>query len=516
MLNPDILLVKPGSQRQIYSHLSDSGLTAIEPPLWSALLAAFFRDQGWRVEILDAEILRLSWEQTALEIAQLHPRLVVIMVSGSNPSASTMNMAGAGEILRLLKKSSPEIPTALWGLHPSALPERTLREEAADFVVQGEGFHTLPALLTALRDGQTLKGIPGLWRREGGIPVAGSLAPVWTDLDTLPRPAWEMLPITAYRAHNWHCLGHLANRQPYAVLYTSMGCPFHCSFCCVNSLFGGPGLRCRDVSKVIEEVDFLVESFGVRHIKIIDEMFAFDEARVVRLCQQIADRGYDLNMWAYGRVNTVTGRMLGAMKKAGINWIAYGFESASARVLKDVSKGYQPRQVENVVRLTEQEGLHINANFIFGLPEDDMASLGATLDLACQINAAWANFYPALAFPGSALFERAQQENWPLPKSWSGYSPYSKETLPLPTKYLSGPEVLAFRDRAFHAYFQRPEYLAKIRATFGQEALEHIIAMTEMPLVREHVPAQGDSALRTRAVEACSAAEPTVDLGVRA
>ncbi|MCK4822455.1 cobalamin B12-binding domain-containing protein, partial [bacterium] len=140
----DVLLVKPGSQKKIYGELSSFSLTAIEPPLWGALLSGYLRGLRYSVEILDAEVEQLSHEKTAQKIKEVDPLLAVISVSGSNPSASTMNMTGAGNIIQKLKKIAPEIKTIFHGLHPSALPERTLREEDADFVCQGEGFYTLP------------------------------------------------------------------------------------------------------------------------------------------------------------------------------------------------------------------------------------------------------------------------------------------------------------------------------------------------------------------------------------
>jgi len=141
-----------------------------------------------------------------------------------------------------------------------------------------------------------------------------------------------------YRAHNWHCLADIHHRQPYGVIYTSLGCPFHCSFCCIHALFGKPGIRYRSAQKVIEEIDFLVKTFNIRHFKIADELFTLDERHVTEICNSIIDRKYDLNIWAYARPDTVTSRMLKKMKKAGIHWLAYGFESANQKVLDNVHK----------------------------------------------------------------------------------------------------------------------------------------------------------------------------------
>ena len=253
-----------------------------------------------------------------------------------------------------------------------------------------------------------------------------------------------------------------------------------------RSVRGEHKLRTRGVDAVLAELDYLVQTHGVRNIKIMDELFAFNEQRVRALCDAIAARGYDLNIWAYARVNTVTRPMLEAMRRAGITWIAYGFESGNKRVIEDVSKGYRLDQVRRVVDWTREQGQYICANFIFGLPEDDYDSMQDTLALMLDINAEWANIYSAMAYPGSALYDDAVRDGLPLPATWRGFSQYARDCLPLPTKYVTGGQVLAFRDYAFEAYYRSPRYLAMIDRTFGRATAEYVRAMSEHRLVRDH------------------------------
>ncbi|MBN2008123.1 cobalamin-dependent protein [candidate division KSB1 bacterium] len=484
----DILLVKPGSQKQLYGDLSKFKLTGIEPPMWAALMAASMRDKKYDVKLYDAEVEGWTYEQTAVQIHEANPRLVVVVVSGTNPSASTMNMTGAGEILSALKRRNPHVKTALTGLHPSALPERTLDEEDVDYVIVGEAIRSLPGLMMAINSNELPYGVPGIWYRDGKQIVGNPRAELIDTLDDLPMPAWELLPMEHYRAHNWHCFDNIAAREPYGVIYTSLGCPYKCSFCCINALFGKPGIRYRSPKKVIEEIDYLVNSWNIRNIKILDEMFVLKESHVVEICDLIIERGYDLNMWAYARVNTVNERMLAKMRQAGIRWVAYGFESGSATVLDDVTKGYRFEKIDSVVEMTYNAGLYIGANFMFGLPEDDLVSMQATLDLAKSINAEWANFNVTMAYPGSSLYDQAIHQGWPLPDTWQGYSQYAFDTLPLPTRYLTGSEVLEFRDAAFVEYFSRPEYLSKIETTFGRATEDYICEMVSRSLKRKYLP----------------------------
>lgn len=482
----DILIIKPGSQKQIYGELSSFNLTAIEPPFWAALLVGYLRSIGYSALIYDAEVEEWSYQETAEKIKEVNPVLAMISVSGSNPSASTMNMTGAGNILKHLREIAPDIKTVLHGLHSSALPERTLSEEAVDFVCQGEGFYTLPHLIDTVKNGSDNFQIAGLWFRQKEKICSNPRAPLFRKLDKLPMPAWDLLPMKKYRAHNWHCLDDIHLRQPYGVIYTSLGCPFNCTFCCINAIFGKPGIRYRSPQNVIDEIDYLVQNFGIRNIKIIDELFGMNESRVAEICDLISERQYDLNIWAYARVDTITPLMLNKMKQAGINWLAYGFESGSKKVLQGVRKSYGTDQIADSVRKTYDEGINIIANFMFGLPDDDYLTMQETLSLALEINAEWANFYTTMAYPGSKLYDEAMKKGWRLPEGWNGYSQYAYETLPLPTNHLTAAEVLTYRDYAFDVYFQNPRYLHKISNSFGSAALQHVREMTGYKLDRKY------------------------------
>ncbi|HXG51083.1 MAG TPA: radical SAM protein [candidate division Zixibacteria bacterium] len=498
----DLLLIHPGSRSQIYQSLG-STLSAIEPPVWTGLMATFARSRGFSAYVLDAEAEDLAPEQVAARVEEIRPLLCAVVVYGHQPSASTQNMTAAGAICTAVKQLLPEQPVLLVGGHVAALPERTLREESADFVCTGEGPWTLADLLSALRSrSPDLSKVRGLCYREDGHVAVTPPAPLVKDLDReMGELAWDLLPMEKYRAHNWHCFGE-PSRRPYASLYTTFGCPYRCSFCCIQAPFkSGEKLagmketvnsyRFWSPGAVIAQIEKLVERYGVRHIKIADEMFVLNPRHVLGLCDAIIERGFDLNIWAYARVDTVKDGMLEKLKRAGFNWLAFGIEAASERVRDDVDKGFGQEEIFNTIAKVRAAGINVLGNYIFGLPEDDLESMQATLDLAVELNCEFANFYSAMAYPGSRLYELALERGWPLPEKWSGYSQHSVDTLPLPTKYLSGPEVLRFRDHAFKVYYRNAEYLAMIEAKFGPQTVREIHEMTSHKLKRKYVPAEG-------------------------
>jgi len=487
----DLLLINPGCKKETYGDLRLS-ISAIEPPVWAGLIAAFVREKGFSVKIIDAEVENYSDEHVVDKIVECSPALVAIGAVGSNPSASsTPKMVPAGKLLNTIKNRLPHINTSLYGIHPSALPEKTLNEEKVDFMFRGECFCTVVKLLEELKSNSKIKNynIDGLLYKKDGKVVSNGWGGLVKDVDELPFVAWDLLPMNKYRAHNWHCFKNLDERQPYAVLYTSFGCPFSCTFCNIKANYNGkPGIRFRSPEKIIEEVDLLVKKYKVKNIKFADEIFVLKESRVIEICDLIIQRGYDLNIWAYTRIDTINERLLKKMKKAGINWLAFGIESANKKVRDGVVKGrFGKDAIKEAIEMTHKAGIYIVANFIFGLPDDDAQTLQETLDMAKVLNCEYVNFYTAMAYPGSQLYEDMVRQGANLPKSWLSYSQFGKETLPLSTKYLSSSEILRFRDKAFEEYHSNPCYLNMIGEKFGLDAVDHIKDVLKYKINRKYV-----------------------------
>jgi radical SAM superfamily enzyme YgiQ (UPF0313 family) len=178
--------------------------------------------------------------------------------------------------------------------------------------------------------------------------------------------------------------------------------------------------------------------------------------------------------------------MLDKLRHAGFTWLAFGIEAANPRVRADVQKGFDQDDIFRTIDQVRAAGIHVIGNYIFGLPEDDLETMQQTLDLALDLNCEFANFYCAMAYPGSPLYREAIANGWPLPKTWNGYSQHAVDSLPLPTKYLSAAQVLRFRDAAFQAYYTSPRYLEMVERIFGWPTVEHIREMTGHKLERQY------------------------------
>lgn len=489
----DILFIHPADHKKTYQDLSKE-FSAIATPVWTSLLANYTRNKGYATVIYDVNIQGWDENRAGEILSKYNPRLIVMMVYGHNPSASTQTMPAAGRVARDIKKYNREIPIAMGGIHPSALPEQTLQEEDIDFVIQGEGPYTIEGLILYLKGRENIRNIRGLWFRDNNLISFTLPAPLVKDLDKeLDGYAWDLLPdINNYRAHNMHCFQDFERsnkddfsdlRSPYATMNTSLGCPYSCSYCCINAVFGKPGIRYWSLDRVVSWIDTLVNKYRVRNIRFDDELFILSSERVEKFCDLIIERGYDLNIWIYGRVDTIQERLLKKFKKAGINWVCLGIESGNQMVRDSVNKNIK-KDIKDITRILQANGIYVLGNFMFGLPEDDLNTMEETFKLAMDLNCEFINFYSAMAYPGSKLYEWFFQKKKYFPKSWDGFSQLGYETQPLSTNYVSAREVLQFRDEAFYKYYTNSVYLNMIKNKFGDKVRKHLEKMVEIKIKR--------------------------------
>ncbi len=499
-MNNRILFVHPNASKKIYQGLSNN-LSAIEPPIWAALLANHMRVYGYHdVHILDCEAENLSAEESAAKINDYNAKLTVFVVYGQQPSASSQNMQGVHDCLGILKNNNPELKVIITGLYPSAVSRKTMEDEKTDFVCQGEGPKTFTSLMQIknLEDPTELRKVPGLWYRDDKNICFTAPAPLIAQDDLsneLPGMAWDLLPMDKYRTSNWHAMSNNNITQPFASLYTSLGCPFKCSFCCINAPFGNNNVENWDYGRnkfrywdpefIISEFD-KIQEMGITNVKIADEMFVLYKNHFMKLSEMIIEREYNFNIWAYARIDTVKKQYLDTLKKAGVNWLALGIESGNKVVRKDVVKGrFTEINIVDLVREVQDAGINVIGNYIFGLPEDNVETMQETLNLAKELNCEFSNFYCSMAYPGSKLYLNAIAEKQVLPKTYTGYSQHSYDMRPLDTNHITAAEVVKFRDYAFHNYHEDEKYLSMVEKKFGSETKQKMIDMCQYKLKRK-------------------------------
>ncbi len=506
--NIDIVFITPNNSSGIYQELSNE-YSAIETPTWSLLLAESCRSIGFKVSILDTLAENLSDDKTINRINNLKPKLICFVVYGQNVNSGTTNMSGAIRLSNFIKKKKINTPIIFIGSHVQALPSQTLeKERSIDIVCINEGVYSIRNLLKLKNYSvESLKKIKGIYFRNKDKIIKNPPEIVVPnermDID-LPGYAWDLLPykknrFDLYRSPLWHAEYKTEFRTPYAAIQTSLGCQFACSFCMINIInrddddeIGVSGnyskMRHWSPEFIIKEFDKLF-SYGVKTIKITDEMFLLNPKYYKPLCELLKKRNKDdsLKIWAYSRIDTIRRpEILQMVRQAGIKWLALGIESADKNVRLEVSKGkFEDVDVKTVVSKIHQADINVLANYIFGLPSDDLDSMKKTLDLSLDLCTLGWNGYAAMALPGSELYKIALAKGHKLPEDYQGYSFHSYDTVPLPTEKLTSKEILSFRDSAFHKYFTNEVFLKKIEDKFGKIAKNNIQRMTEVKLKRK-------------------------------
>jgi len=200
----------------------------------------------------------------------------------------------------------------------------------------------------------------------------------------------------------------------------------------------------------------------------------------------IKERGYDFNIWAYSRVDTCKTEYLDALYSAGIRWLGLGIENPDEVLRKEAHKdGFVDVKIKDVINRIENAGIGVAANYIFGLPNDTLKSMQNTLDFAIENSTDMANFYSAMAYPGSPLYLQGKQDGIDLPTTYSAYSQHSYDSLNMSNESLTAAEILGFRDAAWDKYHTNPKYLTQLETKFGQAARKELEKTTTITLKRK-------------------------------
>lgn len=504
----DVLFISNSNKFNNYQDLS-LNLSACEPPTWALLLAQSCRAVGFNPKILDISAENLSIDESISRIFDLNPRLLCFVVYGQNVNAGSANMTNNVELSEKLKNIDCKIPISYVGSHVQALPRATLiNEPSIDFVFMNEGVYALRNILSLDSiDVNNLENIKGIaWRKNDEIVINDPEIIVPNekmDID-LPGYAWDLLPyknqpFDLYSSPLWHAEYIEENRSPYASIQTSLGCQFNCSFCMINMINRNDteevGVASNYNKMRYWSPEFIFNEFkklydyGVRTIKITDEMFLLNKKYYEPLCHLLAESGMgeELRMWAYSRVDTVRNpELLKLIKSAGIKWLALGIESSNKKVRLEVTKGkFEDVDVEKVVRQIEDVGIQVIANYMFGLPGETLDTMKNTLDFSIDLNTAAWNAFPAIALPGSKLYKESLNNNQIVPKNYEEFSFLGRKTIPLYNELLTRKQILQYRDFAFSAYHSNPKFIEKIRNLFGEKAVHSINEMLKTKMIRD-------------------------------
>jgi anaerobic magnesium-protoporphyrin IX monomethyl ester cyclase len=402
------------------------------PRLGLPTMAAMLKQDGHEVHVY-VHALSGVW-QHSLEIS----RSDLIGISTLTPTAPEAYDL-CKWIRRVNKVRSRQIPIVLGGPHVTFLPDEGL--EHADFVVRGEGEHTLRELTACLQGQGRLEDILGLSWRDGDRIRHNAARPLEPDLDRFPFP--DLRLIEGYE------------NLRYLPITTSRGCPHDCDFCSVVPMFGRK-FRRRSHDKVLQELEENLLPLGNR-IFFVDDNFAADRSGAKELLRAMKARGLGKKMRWYTQVTVQAARdteLLELMRDTNCTQVYVGMESINPETLRSFRKPQTADQIRDSVRAFHKKGIRVHGMFVLGSDEDDVQSIEQSVEFARKQGINTAQFVILLPLPGSRMFARLEDRIFT--RDWSLYDGFHVVHEPA---RMSMYELQKAAMEAWKSFYTVPSYL---------------------------------------------------------
>jgi anaerobic magnesium-protoporphyrin IX monomethyl ester cyclase len=369
------------------------------PPLGLAYIASVLVDNHL-VKIIDFNVEHRFW--------RLYPfgdfDIVGISVDTSRYNVSL-------KIARLAKSQGAVV--VMGGPHVSFMDREALDSGVVDFVVRNEGEHSFKSLVDFLAGEIPFEDVRGVSCYRDGEYCRTPDAPFIEDLDSMPFPARDLLPLGRYREK---MDGRLST-----TLVTSRGCPFNCHFCS-SSQFFGVRWRARSVENVVQEIELLYDKYRYRALQFVEDNFTLDPDRAVRLSEEIIRRRWNLIFGAWSRVDTIVKNpeMVRIMARAGFRWTFIGFESGTQEMLNEYGKKAAVQDSLQAMEILRENGVGVTGSFILGAPNETMEMIKETVRYAKTLNPERVQFSLLTPYPGTKLYRRVKDRL--LTDNWQRYS----------------------------------------------------------------------------------------------
>jgi anaerobic magnesium-protoporphyrin IX monomethyl ester cyclase len=378
------------------------------PPLSLSYLASVLIREGIEVRIVDFLVTRYHPRKLRRELEEYRPQLV-------GATCVTLNYPIARRMLKVCKDFDPHIFTVIGGPHVTfALEETLLQSPWIDAIVIGEGERTLVELARAVEEGKDIHHVRGIAFADGGAVVRTSPQARIEDLDQLPLPARELLPMARYRALGTTC-----------TVITSRGCPYSCIFCSGHRMFG-PKVRFRSPGLVVDEIEKLQRDFGLAKINIVDDTFTVNHRHAEGVCEEMLRRNLKMKWSVFARVDRISADLARLMNRAGCEWVLFGVESGDEEILKTIRKGITTEEVQRGVKIAAEAGINVFNSFILGLPGESPDTAHRSLafgDELYQKYGAKYGFHMLAPLPGTELYEKAKDYGIRvLTRDWARYN----------------------------------------------------------------------------------------------
>jgi anaerobic magnesium-protoporphyrin IX monomethyl ester cyclase len=419
----------------------------------------------YKIKVVDCNAERMGWPEFTKLLDKYQPKYYLTQMT-----APTLENDLYGCFLAHARGAK----TIAFGTHITPIPVETMRPyPSLDIALVGEPDLTIRDLLDHLEgriderspeikamfdkhdpmykpsfneDGSVnMHGIKGIaWRKDGEI-LLNFPRPFVADLDQMPLPMHELLPLQTYRMP--------LIKGPFTFIVTSRGCPAGCTYC-IKHVSYQYATRLRSPKLIMEEMWYL-KGLGIHNIHMYADLFTVNRDQVVELCQLMIDEKIGIKWTCNSRVDFVDEEMLELMGKAGCRLISWGIESGNEQILKHARKGAYPDKAERALRWAKQAGIMNWGYFIIGLPGETEETIRQTIDFAKKLPLDIALFHVAAPYPGTPFFFEVVENKWFRPGTrWEQVDMDKGTVLDYPN--ISAERLLYWQKRAFREWAFRP------------------------------------------------------------
>jgi len=446
----DLLLINPPSPDDsiIIRDFNRSGRTSRERIIWPQSNLAYLATMlpsYFKVEIIDCIAERINWPKFLKILKNRNPRYLVSHVI-------TSTVTNDLRVFKEAKKINPRTITITMGPHVTALAQQTLKENPElDFVLLFEPELTFKELIENIENNKKDFGeIKGLAFRKNGEIIINEKREYISDLDQLPIPRHDLLPLKKYQ------FPFMASSFTFVV--PSRGCPYPCTFC-RQPVMWAKKFRPRSPQSIIKELKFL-KNLGLKEFIFQSDTFTINKDWVIEICKKLIEEKLKFRWSTNSRVDTIDEEMLQWMKKAGCWMIAYGIESGSQKILNRCKKGTTVEQIKTAVSLTDKAGIKVYGYFIVGLIDETKETIRETIDLAKNLPITFAIFHTASPYPGTEFYNEIKEKGWLVSERWEDINQGTDTPISYPQ--LSSEEINKSIKKAYREFYFRPRAIWRI------------------------------------------------------
>jgi anaerobic magnesium-protoporphyrin IX monomethyl ester cyclase len=412
------------------------------PPLSLCAVAAALERHGCGVQIIDANASETSIDEAVRKIEHFDPDFFGFTLS-------TYQFHFTLEWIRRIRLRL-NIPVIVGGPHVRIYPAEILTHREIDYCVIGDAEETLPLLLHALVNKDTISGIDGIAYRNGSGETVTGPASYAPDLDAVAFPARHLLDNSLYYSL-------ISQYKNFTAMTSSRGCVFGCTFCDNHCI----PYRAMSPRRVVDEIQMCVKEFGIKEIDMFDGVFSVERARLLQICEEIKNRGIRVHWSLRTRTDLVDRESLRALAQAGCTRIYYGIESGSPEILRNIKKGTDPGRVKEALLLTKRAGIETFGFFMIGAPGETTHTAAQTARLLARLPLDYVQIAPIFYPPQTALYAEIVRET--QRDYWREYTiaPEKDVDFPLVGTSLTRKEIHALARKMYLKFYLRPRSIIR-------------------------------------------------------